>query len=116
MVRIKIIKEAIKKLACEIYIASKTPIPVSLRSFYTIRVYRQAAQQYLLTPYSGKMVLYQFINSSAATHKNNFIECNKETEHYVASGRHSDVVSKSHALAWAEQLKESLEAAQTKSL
>ena len=108
------IKEWAKLAVCHICFAMNIPMPVPLRSFYIIRIYKKAALGYRLVPLKGQVVFFQFEKPSGQLASNRYIECNHHAELYSMEGRHRDVVTPQHASTWANQLKKSLAAAQAR--
>ncbi|HFD91805.1 MAG TPA: amino acid adenylation domain-containing protein [Gammaproteobacteria bacterium] len=102
-------------LVCHACFVLRVPLPVALRSFYILRIYKKEALGYKPVPLRGRVVCFQFDVSSEQSAPNSYAECNPHAEVYSMQGNHKDVTSQSHAPIWTRKLIESLAGAQDSS-
>lgn len=100
-----------KPITCSFYLAMKQLLPISLRSFYILGVYRKALRAYEPKSYPGRITLLKAKEdtrdvSAWATVATGGIET------YEVPGDHDTVLKESAVSVWAEMLRDCLVKAQ----
>lgn len=99
-------------VVCQACFILNIPLPVALRSFYILRIYRREAMGYKPVPLHGRLVCFQFEETSEQAGPNSYASCNPHAEVYSVEGKHKDVNSLSHAPIWTRTLMDCLAKAQ----
>ncbi len=107
------VRKSLQKAACAVILRLGYPIPLFLRNFYILDVYRQAMRRYCAKPYGGSVVL--FLPDSHLDHSRRaWCELSTEKAGVIEfPGEHTDILQESEVKTWAEPLSSLLDAAQT---
>jgi amino acid adenylation domain-containing protein len=109
------VKEAMKKTVCDFCVRYNRALPVSVRSFYILHVYRQARSLYSLRTFPGVVELIVQESEDDSPESWNGL-AHETVVHKVATTSHTQILRQPYLREWAVQLKVRLEAAQERSL
>ena len=104
------VSKRLKKVLCTMYLAIGRPLPLFLRSFYILQIYRQAV--YVPQRYTGRALLIKGEKRSYHPHFDWRELIVGELEMQEVSCNHSDIIKEEFIQCWAETLKMSLHKAQ----
>ncbi|MEO8308112.1 MAG: amino acid adenylation domain-containing protein [Pseudomonadota bacterium] len=103
---------AVRNLVCETCLALGLRLPMFVRTFYLLSVYRKALNEYQLVPWAGRGLYFK------STHRDgvHLRQWRRLVEHGLEShevpGDHGSVINRENSAAWAVPLKIALEKAQ----
>ena len=107
------LRKMLKTLVCKIYLKSGYPLPLSLRSFYILEVYRGALKKYVPKSYDGGLVIFVPENHPGDSKVWKNLALRGMESHEIA-GSHSEVLNEPYLKTWAEELKEQLDRTQSR--
>jgi aspartate racemase len=101
-----------KTAACKLYLGFGYPLPLSLRHFYILGVYRQALKNYVPKVYAGRLIIFLPEGNLRASQIWKKLAL-RGIEIHEVHGSHAGVLDEPYVKAWAEQLKDQLDRAQS---
>jgi thioesterase domain-containing protein len=106
------LREQCTRIACEVLLSLRYPLPSSWRDFYTLDLYEQAIHAYHPHSYPGRMVL--FLTATTAPKMQATWEPlgTGGVEVHVVPGDHKTILDEPHFAAWATLLREHLRKSQ----
>ena len=102
-----------KTTACKLYLGFGYPLPLSLRHFYILGVYSQALKNYVPKVYAGRVIIFLPEGNFRASQIWKKLALRGMEIHEV-HGSHTGVLDEPYVKAWAEQLKDQLDRAQSR--
>jgi hypothetical protein len=96
-------KKKIKMLVCRIYCHLGQPLPLSLRQFYLLAIYRQAIQRYTPKLYQGRIILCHSDRVSYGEDVGDMIAGEVEV-HQVVGADHQNILNEPSVKIWAKHL------------
>ncbi len=106
-------RKAFKTTACKFYLGNGYSLPLSLRSFYTLEVYRQALKNYVPKAHAGRLILFVSEGNLRTAQMWKQLALQGIETHEVP-GSHTEVLNEPYVKTWAEQLKDQLDWAQSR--
>jgi hypothetical protein len=106
-------RKMFKIAACKAYLGFGYPLPLSLRSFYILGVYVQALKNYVPKVYAGRLILFITQGNFRASQMWKKLALQGIESHQL-HGDHTGVLNEPYMQAWAEQLKDQLDRAQSR--
>jgi aspartate racemase len=102
-----------RNVICLMYHRLGLPLPYSLRSFYLLRIYRQATRQYELRKYPGSLdlFLHPATPEEGSPHSWSSIASGNVEVHELPEG-HEEILKEPYVRIWADSLKACLSRAQ----
>jgi len=103
--RIAVVRRPFNGLVCKLFLKMGWTLPVSVRSFYILQIYKAALADYTPLPFSGP-VLYVKSTMRPADHLEEWKKVMSGTvEVCEVQGGHMDVINRENVAIWAERLK-----------
>jgi thioesterase domain-containing protein len=96
-------KKRIKLFVCRVYSRLGRPLPLSLRDFYLLYLYRSAIRKYTPRLYQGKIILCHSDQMSYGDSVRQMITGGVEV-HQIIGANHESILNEPYVGAWAEHL------------
>jgi amino acid adenylation domain-containing protein len=108
--RFSTISKAVKTSVCSICLATRHPLPPSVRSHYILHIYEKAVRRYIAQPYAGQIIYVRSEQRSPQQHMANWRRVARNFELYeVPDCDHMSIIGQPHSHLWAKKLKECLQ-------
>jgi amino acid adenylation domain-containing protein len=96
-------KKKIKMLICNVYCYLERPLPLSLRTFYLMDIYRNAMQRYTPKLYPGRIILCHSDQVSYGESVRQMIAGTAEV-HQITGADHQSILNEPYVRKWAGHL------------
>ena len=107
------LRKMLKTVVCKIYLKSGYPLPLSLRSFYILEIYRRALKKYVPKAYDGG-TCHLHVQKNPGDSKIWKKLALRGIESQEVGGSHSEVLNEPYLKTWAEELKDQLDRTQSR--
>ena len=106
------LRKMLKTVVCKICLKSGYPLPLSLRSFYILEIYRRALKKYVPKAYDGALVIFMSKDNPGNSKIWRKLAL-RGIESREVAGSHSEVLNEPYLKTWAEELKDQLDRTQS---
>ena len=106
------LRKMLKTVVCKICLKSGYPLPLSLRSFYILEIYRRALKKYVPKAYDGALVIFMSKDNPGNSKIWKKLAL-RGIESREVAGSHSEVLNEPYLKTWAEELKDQLDRTQS---
>ena len=107
------LRKMLKTVACKIYLKFGYPLPLSLRSFYILEIYRRALKKYVPKAFDGALVIFMSEDNLGDSKIWKKLAL-RGIESQEVAGSHSEVLNEPYLKTWAEELKDQLDRTQSR--